>query len=243
MKTIVIANNKGGVGKSETAKHLGRILAARRHETVLIDLDPQANLTDRLLGSERGARPLPALPDALTDPGVNLVDVRRPLADNLWLLPADERLDDVDSAMVIDMFGIMRIDNMLRSAPALADLVLIDCPPNLGALTTAALIAADWVLIPTQPEPASIAGIERIERKLNEIYSATRRAPSIAGTVATFVQRETNLHKAGLGALMRGHMPPMLGCVPQRKGEGAETELAAAYEPVADQLIAAIFGR
>lgn len=238
MKIIIaVVNGKGGVGKTTTTEMLGVILGSRGRPVTLIDLDPQANLTDRLLSTTAENRPHPTIADVL-DGSFSLYDALTAVPDRdcLRLVPTDAELDDTDSRMVIDNFGVLKLRNILEDAQGLGDFILIDCPPNLGSLTTAALIAADYVIIPVQPEPSAIAGVERIERKLAEIHNALRRAPRVLGTVATFVE-DVKLHGEGLGKLHRGYMPPLLGQVPKRKGLNAWAELRTAYESVADAIL------
>lgn len=234
MTTIAIVNGKGGVAKTTTTQHLGHILAERGHNVLVADIDPQANLTKRLLGTADRA---PTIADVLDDGALLYEAIVGTGCDRLSLLPSNWALDDTDSRMVIDPFGVMRLDNILRGALGNTHFVLIDCPPNLGSLTTAALIAADYVIVPVQPEASAIDGIERIQTKLADIRKALRRSPQIIGTIATIVE-DVNLHRNGLGQLRRGWMPPLLGEIPKRKGVNAEGELREAYKPVADRLLA-----
>ena len=104
-------------------------------------------------------------------------------------------------------------------------------------MTFSALVAADHVVAPTKPEEWALAGITRIQTKLDEIKRELGQAPAILGTIATQV-RETKDHKTHLGMLRRGHMPRLLGIVPMAGGVDADARLRVAYAEVTRAMLA-----
>lgn len=239
---IAIANNKGGVGKTATAEYLARVWSKADHTVLVIDCDPQANLTDRLLGE--GSRPSVTLADLL-DRDATMQDTIIEIDDHLRLIAADTVLEDTDSRMVINNLGIFRLNNILQQYISFrlgtVDIIIIDCPPNLGALTTSALIAADEILIPCLPEPASIAGLEKLVQKQHELRTMLHSAFNIRGSIATMVEA-TNLHHQYVELLQAHPSVPFLGCVPKRKGENRDIELYRAYDPIAFTIEAQLEG-
>lgn len=230
MKIIAVVNNKGGVAKSTTVKLLGRNLAALGLNVTMADCDPQSNLTDWVLGSEAGDRP-PHHIGHLIEGRATVGDVliSMPLLNGrLRLLPADSDLDDTGSRMVMNNLGIFALGNVLADAgSALGDVVLLDTPPALGALTMSALLAADEIIIPTIPEPASASGISSVIRMLGQMQATVRRRPNIMGVVVTMFEH-TTLHRKVLADLEAAQYR-VLGVIPKRKGIHAAKELELEY--------------
>jgi len=156
---IAIANEKGGVGKTTTALSLGAALAERRQRVLLIDLDPQANLT---LGV--GLRPGQAassIADVLLG-DASLPDVIRPtqVAD-LSIAPASDELLQAERFLPVRQDFELILRDALNAQPGY-DSVVIDCPPALGPLTRSALGAADLLVIPTQCEFFSAFALRQV---------------------------------------------------------------------------------
>ncbi|MBA4384032.1 MAG: sporulation initiation inhibitor Soj [Anaerolinea sp.] len=163
---IAIANEKGGVAKTTTALSLGGALVASGYRVLLVDLDPQANLS-LAIGCE-------------THPGtksfINLVMENLPLEkvlvntsiENLNLLPANKEIGFAERVLPTrpDYRNLLRnIVNVDKSY----DFVVIDCPPFLGALTTNALTAADLLIIPTQAEYFSVYALRNMMSLIREV--------------------------------------------------------------------------
>ncbi len=153
---IAVANAKGGVAKTTTTLSLGSSFAEDGHEVLLIDLDPHANLTISL-----GMKP-PSIPLTIADVLIGsstLGDVaHQTVQDHLKLVPSNHGLSMAETHLVV------RENYQRQLAGALStlngyDLVLLDCPPTLGALTHNALAAAHLLIIPTQPEYFSAHGL------------------------------------------------------------------------------------
>jgi chromosome partitioning protein len=156
-KTLAIANQKGGVGKTTTAVNLASLLAANGHKTLLVDLDPQGNASMGLgFGRERTER---NTYHVLMD-GEDVREViQATQVEKLGLLPASIDLTGAE----LELADVQGRETVLREAllPVKRDyeFILIDCPPSLGLLTLNGLTAADGVLIPVQAEFYALAGV------------------------------------------------------------------------------------
>ncbi|MBM3578737.1 MAG: ParA family protein [Alphaproteobacteria bacterium] len=149
MKTIVINNQKGGVGKTTLAVHLAWYLAEIGRRVLILDLDAQANATDtlaRYVGNATAAE--------LFKPAVRIAPGG---VDDLTLAPADTSLTDVDRG---DAASILTLRENLAAASGDFDACVIDTPPSLGLRSVAALVAASHVLSPIYLEDYSVKGVK-----------------------------------------------------------------------------------
>jgi chromosome partitioning protein len=159
MRRIAIINQKGGVGKTTTAVNLAAALARQNHRVCVLDLDPQAHATTHLGLSPDGKAP--SIYDVLID-SKPLAEVRRQVADNLWVVGADISLAaaEVELAGQVGREVILR-DLLLQDGDAF-DYVLMDCAPSLGVLTLNALSAANEVFVPLQPHFLALHGLGKL---------------------------------------------------------------------------------
>lgn len=149
--TIAISNEKGGVAKTTTTLSLGAALVEAGKKTLLIDLDPQANLT-LALGLEPGKTEFTS-GKVLVDSVPLLNVLTKTNIAGLDLVPSNIGLEQAEQTMPIYLNYTMRLRNAIDAAPPLSyDFILIDCPPALGAITINALTAANLLIIPTQAE-------------------------------------------------------------------------------------------
>jgi chromosome partitioning protein len=159
MRRIAVINQKGGVGKTTTTVNLAAALASAGKRVCVMDLDPQAHASTHLGLEPDGS--LPSLYDVLVA-NRPLAEVRRPVADNLWIAPSDINL----AAAEVELAGIVGREVILREAMAKDteqfDFVLMDCGPSLGVLTLNALAAADEVFIPLQPHFLALHGLSKL---------------------------------------------------------------------------------
>lgn len=149
--TIAISNEKGGVAKTTTTLSLGAALVEAGKKTLLIDLDPQANLT-LALGLEPGKTEFTS-GKVLVDSVPLLNVLTKTNIAGLDLVPSNIGLEQAEQTMPIYLNYTMRLRNAIDAATPLSyDFILIDCPPALGAITINALTAANLLIIPTQAE-------------------------------------------------------------------------------------------
>ncbi len=163
MKTLVVFNQKGGVGKTSTVANLMAELTARGQRVLAIDLDAQCNLT-AFCGLKYDSYSV--LDWLLNDKiSVERIICKSKYAD---IIPSDERLQ-VEMLKFASMPAfVIHIKNLIAKLKNY-DFVLIDCPPTVNQLTAAALVAADYVLIPTELEYFSATGIEKLADTVNQV--------------------------------------------------------------------------
>lgn len=196
MATITaIANNKGGCGKTTTAVNLGAALRRRGYNALLVDLDGQSNLTASfglttardnstfaaLDGAGHFIQPTPALPK---EKGVGALDV----------LPATRDLAALDLALAAAPDRLERVAAALDAYRSRYDVILIDTPPAIGALTIGALYAADNVIITIQPQFLAVSGLVALAQAVATIEKNRGRALPYE-VLLTQYDRRKSLHR------------------------------------------------
>jgi len=171
---IAVANQKGGVGKTTTTANLGAALALRGRRVLLVDLDPQGNLTSAF-GLEKDVQQTVA--ESLLDrrvplPVVAVVNGASPDSQpdrNLAVVPAAVGLASAEAQLINKLGRELRLRDQLLSVEDSYDFVMIDTPPSLGVLTINALVAASKVIIPTEARFFSLQGLQMLEESIEEI--------------------------------------------------------------------------
>lgn len=192
---LVIANQKGGVGKTTTAINLATALAAVDRKTLVVDLDPQCNATTGLGGQLHGDR-LSAY-DVLHGAAV-LDAVQDTDVPGLHLLPASADLSGIDIELVDEADRAYRLQSGL-AAPVVQerfDAILIDCPPSLSLLTINAMVAGDGLLVPLQCEFFALQGLSQLLGTVERVKSSLNNHLSIFGILLTMYDGRNNLSKS-----------------------------------------------
>src|SRR5438067_537087 len=190
MRRIAILNQKGGVGKTTTAVNLAAALAECGQRVCVLDLDPQAHASTHL-GVELDGKAA-SMYDVLVK-SRPLGDVRRKVADNLWVCGSDINLAaaEVELAGVVGREVILR-DLLLQDEGAF-DFVFMDCGPSLGVLTLNALAAANEVFIPLQPHFLALHGMGKLFETTALVAKRINPSLKVTGVMLTLYEANTRL--------------------------------------------------
>ena len=166
-KIISIVNQKGGVGKTTTAINLGTALAAIDKKILLIDLDPQGNLSTGIGVTEK-QRKISVYDLIIQDSSIHqtIQETRIP---NLKIIPSNINLSGIEFELATDEDRTNKLNNKINDLKEEYDFVLIDCPPSLGILTVNSLVASDSVLVPLQCEFYALEGLAQLLRTIEKI--------------------------------------------------------------------------
>jgi chromosome partitioning protein len=192
-RVLSVANQKGGVGKTTTAINLSASLALADQRVLLVDMDPQANLTSGV-GLKGQTAPAGTIYEALTgdvdDAAAFVIPTQ---VAGLSLIPADRNLTGAEIDLVPLPHRESRLRNVLDALRDRFDYIFIDTPPSLGLLTLNSLVAADAVLIPLNCEYFALEGLADLVATLRRVRAAFNPPLDIAGVVMTMHDERTNL--------------------------------------------------
>ena len=192
-RILSVANQKGGVGKTTTTINLAASLALADQRVLVVDMDPQANLTSGV-GLKGQSAPGGTVYDALSSeqPGDSDFVLETQMA-GLWLIPADRNLTGAEIDLVPLPRRESRLKRVLDPLRERFDYIFIDTPPSLGLLTLNALVAADAVLIPLNCEYFALEGLADLVSTLKRVRAALNPNLDIAGVLMTMHDERTNL--------------------------------------------------
>ncbi len=214
-RIMVVANQKGGVGKTTSTVNMAAALAQHGLRVLVVDLDPQGNASTALaIDHHRGT---PSTYDALVD-GVPLEEIVQPCpeVEGLFVVPATIDLAGAE----IDLVSMVARESRLRKAilaypPVTAegderiDYVLIDCPPSLGLLTLNALVAGDEMMIPIQAEYYALEGLGQLLETVEMVKAHLNPGLEVSTILVTMYDARTRL-AAGVAEEVRSHFGPQV---------------------------------
>ena len=249
-RVIGIVNNKGGVGKTTTTINLAGALVLREKRVLVIDLDPQANASialDVVISPDSFGTKL-----LLQDDTYAINDCTYDKGAYLDIVPAHRTLIDIQHPLLLDPAGRVRLRNKLRQGGKVYDYVLLDCPPDVGALTQSALIAASDALIPVDVGYFSVDGLENMLEIVAQVQKAYNADLRLLGILVTKFDARTTLSGNTLEAIREEGLPllePAIRiCVEVIRAQmervpvsilAPESTAAADYEALADTLLPA----
>ena len=245
---VAVANQKGGVAKTTTVASLGAAMAERGLRVLLVDLDPQACLTFSLGFDPEGVDE--SIHQVLTG-GAEVADVVIGTDDGVDLVPATIELATAEQLLLARTGREQILKTALAPVLTAYDVILLDCPPTLGVLTTVALTAAHGVLIPLQCETLSHRGVGQLLDTVHDVKKITNRRLAVIGVLPTLFDARTTHGRLVLERIGEDYGVAVLGPPIPKSVRFAEAPAvgrsilatarsskgAAAYREVANRLI------
>jgi chromosome partitioning protein len=190
--TIAVSNEKGGVAKTTSTLSLGAALAELNHRVLLIDLDPQANLS-LALGLETGEVETTSA-NVLVENAAIKTAIRKTDVTNLSLVPSHSRIESAEQYLPMRSNYLSTLRNAIQAGALSYDYILLDCPPALGAITLNALSAADLLIIPTQAEYFSAYALRNMMGSIRRVRQESN--PNLAYRIlVTLLDRRNRTHR------------------------------------------------
>ena len=185
MKTIVVFNQKGGVGKTSTVANLMAEMKRRNLRVLGVDLDAQANLT----AFNGIVNPTKTVRDVL----LNEIPLEQAVQPCKYgdILPADSALQAEQMRFATMPAFVIRLRTLLQPLADTYDVILIDCPPVVNQVTAAALVAADYVIIPAEAEYFSAVGVEMLANTINEVKPLNPNIKVLGVLLVKYQKRRT----------------------------------------------------
>lgn len=203
-KVIAVSNQKGGVGKTTTTLNLGIGLANNGCKVLLIDFDPQGDLT-KSLGFKNyetmQQTTYTMIDDYINKREINYSELIRPHKEHVDLIASNINLAGLEGNLMGKMYREEQLRNCIAPIKENYDYILIDCPPTLGLLTINALAAADKVIIPVQAQYLPAKAMTSLLRTVSDIRRGINRDLEVSGILLTLADMRTNLAKSTINQI------------------------------------------
>ena len=189
-KIYSIINQKGGVGKTTTTINLGTAMAACGANVLIIDMDPQGNLSTGM-GVEKGKREKGVYNILIDNLSINDAVIKTEIP-NLNLIPSNDDLLGIDIELSNESDRVMRLKKALEDLNSY-DYILLDCPPSLSLLTLNALVASTGALVPLQAEFYALEGLSQLLKTIEGIKNSVNHDLMLEGVIITMFDGRNNL--------------------------------------------------
>ena len=189
-KIYSIINQKGGVGKTTTTINLGTAMAACGANVLIIDMDPQGNLSTGM-GVEKAKREKGVYNILIDNLSINDAVIKTEIP-NLNLIPSNDDLLGIDIELSNESDRVMRLKKALEDLNSY-DYILLDCPPSLSLLTLNALVASTGALVPLQAEFYALEGLSQLLKTIEDIKNSVNHDLMLEGVIITMFDGRNNL--------------------------------------------------
>lgn len=214
-KTIAIANQKGGVGKTTTAINLAASLAVLENKVLVIDADPQANTTSGLNFSPEDDQKRTLYEVMIGELEIHDALIQTEMA-NLHMIPSHINLVGAEIELLESENRESLLKNALMPIKDEYDFIIIDCSPSLGLITVNSLAAADSVIIPVQPEFFALEGLGKLLQTIRLVQNDINQDLTIEGFVVTMFDGRTKVHAQVVGELKEHFKDMVFNTIIQR---------------------------
>jgi len=206
-KVIAIANQKGGVGKTTTTFNLGVALKNEGKKVLVVDADPQGDLTTYMGVNEQDMSKTIAdlMQDVIYDNPINAKDTIIHNQEGIDLLPSNIDLAVIEVSLVNAMSREFTMKSVLKDIKNDYDYILIDCMPSLGMLTINALTCSDKIIIPVQDHFLAAKGMGHLLKTVSKVKRTINSNLEVGGILLTLVNNRTNLSKETLNDLKENY--------------------------------------
>lgn len=207
MKTIAISNHKGGVGKTTTVQNLGAIISGRGQRVLMIDMDPQASLTHAVSSIDCAGKSMAEVLGGEKPGTLSLPDVIYKVADHLDLAPADYAMATTEIGLAQRLGREELLKKALQGVASQYDLAIIDCSPSIGLLTINSLVAAQEVIVPSQPSILDLRGVSLFIHSIESIRQDLNPELNLFGILVTQFDQRYNHHREAVDAMIQAGWP------------------------------------